>query len=159
MGTGVSDSKMGWEVDLRIMPELAAELAHIPPGQLMLIGHGQDGRGYAVSALGNAFREWCAAAGLPHFSAHGLRKAGAWRLAEAGTTEFEIMSFLAHCNTQEASRYTAAANRARLTSSGMAKLEKLVQPLGKLDNNGAKLLKYKQGWVVIPTGLEPVFLA
>ena len=133
--------KTGQDVDLPILPELAAELAHIPAGQLMLIGHGKNGRGYAVSALGNAFRDWCEAAGLPHCSAHGLRKAGARRLAEAGATEFEIMSFLAHRNTQEASRYTAAADRARLTSSGMAKLaeihENIVQPLGRLDNSKA----------------------
>ena len=131
--------KTGQEVDLPILPELAAELAQIPTRQLMLIGHGQDGRAYAVSALGNAFRDACAAASLPHCSAHGLRKAGARRLAEAGATEFQIMAFLAHRNTQEASRYTAAANRAELTTSGMAKLaqagEKVVQPFRKLDNS------------------------
>ncbi len=126
--------KTGQDVDLPILPALAAELAHVPANQMMLIGHGQDGRGYAVAALGNAFADWCREAGLPHCSAHGLRKAGARRLAEAGATEFEIMSFLAHRNTQEASRYTAAANRAKLTSSGMAKLEKVVQPFGGLDN-------------------------
>ena len=129
--------KTGQEVDLPILPELAAELVQIPARQLMLIGHGQEGRAYAVSALGNAFRDACAAAGLPHCSAHGLRKAGARRLAEAGATEFEVMSFLAHRNTQEASRYTAAANRAKLTSSGMAKLEKIVQPFRRLDKSGA----------------------
>ena len=32
------------------------------------------------------------------------------------------MAFLAHRTAKEASRYTAAANRAKLTSSGMAKL-------------------------------------
>ena len=132
--------KTGQEVDLPILPELAAELVQIPARQLMLIGHGKDGRAYAVSALGNAFRDACAAAGLPHCSAHGLRKAGARRLAEAGATEFEVMSFLAHRNTQEASRYTAAANRASLTSSGMAKLatgDKIVQPFRRLDKSGA----------------------
>ena len=129
--------KTGQEVDLPILSELAAELVQIPTGQLMLLGHGMDGRAYAVSALGNLFRDRCAVAGLPHCSAHGLRKAGARRLAEAGATEFEVMSFLAHRNTQEASRYTAAANRARLTSSGMAKLatgDKIVQPSRRLDN-------------------------
>ena len=32
------------------------------------------------------------------------------------------MAFLAHRTAKEASRYTAAANRARLTTTGMAKL-------------------------------------
>ena len=44
------------------------------------------------------------------------------RLAEHGATEWEVMAFLAHRAAKEASRYTAAANRAKLTSSGMAKL-------------------------------------
>ncbi len=127
--------KTGQDVDLPIMPELAAELAHVPANQMMLIGHSQNGRAYSVAGLGNAFADWCRDAGLPHCSAHGLRKAGARRLAEAGATEFEIMAFLAHKNTREAARYAMAANRSRLTSSGMAKLKKVVQPLRRLDNS------------------------
>ena len=130
--------KTGQDVDLPIMPELAAELAHVPANQMMLIGHGKDGRAYSVAGLGNAFADWCAEAGLPHCSAHGLRKAGARRLAEAGATEFEIMAFLAHKNTREASRYAMAANRSRLTTSGMTKLTKaggVVQPFRRLDNS------------------------
>ena len=115
--------KTGQEVDLPIMPELAKELAYLPPGQMMLLGAGKDARPYSVAGLGNWFREVCTAAGLPHCSAHGLRKAGARRLAEAGATEFEVMAFLAHGSAKEASRYTAAANRSKLNDAGMAKLD------------------------------------
>ena len=59
---------------------------------------------------------------MPHCAAHGLRKAGARRLAEAGGTEFEVMSFLGHRSAKLASRHVAAANRATLADSGMAKL-------------------------------------
>ena len=52
-----------------------------------------------------------------------MRKAGARRLAEAGATEFEVMSFLGHATAREASRYVAGANRATLATSGMAKLK------------------------------------
>ena len=83
----------------------------------------------------------CAEAGLNHCSAHGLRKAGARRLAEHGATEWEVMAFLAHRTAKEASRYTAAANRARLTTTGMAKLgadpERILSNLSdRLDNRG-----------------------
>ena len=128
--------KTGQDVDLPVMRELAAELAHVPANQMMLIGHGKDGRAYSVAGLGNAFADWCTEARLPHCSAHGLRKAGARRLAEAGATEFEIMAFLAHKNTREASRYAMAANRSTLTTSGMTKLTKaggVVQPFRRLD--------------------------
>ena len=73
-------------------------------------------------SFGNMFRGWVREAGLSGLAAHGLRKAGARRLAEAGATEFEVMSFLGHGTAREASRYVAAANRATLADSGMAKL-------------------------------------
>ena len=89
---------------------------------MMLLAHGTQAKGYTADSLGNWFRDMCAEADLPHCSAHGLRKAGARRLAEHGATEWEVIAFLAHRTAKEASRYTAAANRAKLTSSGMAKL-------------------------------------
>ena len=42
------------------------------------------------------------------------------------------MAFLAHRTAKEASRYTAAANRAKLTTTGMAKLG--AEPKQKLTN-------------------------
>ena len=102
----------------------------------------EDGlKGYANESFGNIFRRWCAKAGLSGLPVHGLRKAGARRLAEAGATEFEVMSFLGHGTAREASRYVAAANRATLADSGMAKLgaktgTKLSQPLREVGKNG-----------------------
>ena len=105
-----------------ILSELVRELAQLPPAQLVLLAHGKAAKPYSVDSLGNWFRDMCTAAGLPHCSAHGLRKAGARRLAEHGATEWEVMAFLAHRRAAEASRYVAAANRTKLTTSGMAKL-------------------------------------
>ena len=114
--------KTGQEVNLPILPELARELAHLPSTQMVLLARDDGVKGYAVESFGNLFRGWCNEAGLPGCSAHGLRKAGARRLAEASATEFEVMSFLGHATAREASRYVAAANRATLADSGMAKL-------------------------------------
>ena len=114
--------KTGQEVDLPILPELAAELAHLPADQMMLISRNDGMKGYTPESLGNWFRDRCTEVGLPHCAAHGLRKAGARRLAEAGASEYEVMSFLGHRSAKMASRYVAAANRATLATSGMAKL-------------------------------------
>ena len=114
--------KTGQEVDLPILSELARELALIPRTQMVLLAHGQDAKSYSATPLGNWFRDRCREAGLTLCTSHGLRKAGARRLAEAGATEWEVMAFLAHRTAKEASRYTAAANRAILTTSGMARL-------------------------------------
>ena len=124
--------KTGVEVNLPILPELARELAHLPPDQMMLLAHGSHGKVYGAASFGNWFRERCVEAGLSHCSAHGLRKAGARRLAEHGATENELAAFLAHSSTREAARYTAAADRSRLTDSAMAKLG--TEPAQKLSN-------------------------
>jgi hypothetical protein len=86
--------------------------------------------GYTVESLGNWFRDCCNAAGVPG-SLHGLRKAGATRLANAGATPDEIRAFLAHETNAQGATYTKAADRARLGDSGMAKLSNLPAKLDK----------------------------
>lgn len=123
-------SKTGIAADLPILPELAAELARLDRGTLLFLTH-TGGRPYKPETLANWFKDACKAAGLPHCTAHGLRKAGATRLAEAGATEWEVMAFLAHKTPHEAATYTKAAGRAKLADSGMKKLP----PLQKTGGN------------------------
>ena len=128
-----SRQKTGQAVIIPILPKLALELERIPPTRLPLLAHGRPERPYTARALGALFRRWCTEAGLPdHCRSHGLRKAGARRLAEAGATEFQVMAFLGHKTPTEAARYTAAANRTKLAASGMAKLR--VIPRTELSN-------------------------
>lgn len=134
--------KTSQEVDLPILPELAKELALIPRMQMVLLAHGREAKSYSATPLGNWFRDRCKEAGLAECTSHGLRKAGARRLAEAGATEWEVMAFLAHRTAREASRYVAAANRSKLTTTGMAKLgtkpEQILSNLPeRLDKRGA----------------------
>ncbi len=116
------------------MPELAEELARIPRDRLMFLTHGPDARPYMPETLGNWFRDQCNAASVPG-SLHGLRKAGATRLANAGATPDEIRAFLAHETNAQGATYTKAADRARLGDSGMAKLSNLS---ARLDKTGEK---------------------
>ncbi|MFG6545369.1 tyrosine-type recombinase/integrase [Sulfitobacter sp. 1A13730] len=107
--------------DLPILPELAEELLQLPDDQELLIAKDRSDKPYAAASLGNWFRKRCAEAGVPG-SLHGLRKAGATRLADAGATEWEIASYLAHASTKHAAVYTKKADRTRLADSGFAKL-------------------------------------
>ena len=59
---------------------------------------------------------------LRHCSAHGLRKAAARRLAEAGCSTHEIAAITGHASLKEVARYTEAADRKRLAQSAMAKV-------------------------------------
>lgn len=114
--------------DMPILPELAEELRHVPKDRMLFVTQDKSDKPYAVASLGNWFRDRCAEANVPG-SLHGLRKAGATRLADAGASEWEIASYLAHSDTTQAAVYTKKANRARLADSGFAKLN-----AGKVSN-------------------------
>ncbi|MDW3182168.1 tyrosine-type recombinase/integrase [Roseobacter sp.] len=87
---------------------------------------------YKVTSFGNWFRDRCREADVPG-SIHGLRKAGATRLAKAGASDCEIASYLAHTDTAQASVYTKAANRWKPADSGFEKSEKLSNSSEELD--------------------------
>jgi integrase len=83
------------------------------------------GKPFSAAGFGNWFRELCNQANLPaSCSAHGLRKAAARRLAEAGCTAHQIMSMTGHKTLREVTRYTEAADRRGLAAVAMSKLEK-----------------------------------
>jgi integrase len=104
-----------------VLPELAEALAAMPAENLTFLVR-ENGRQFTDSTLGRWFRERCDEAGLKGYSAHGLRKAACVRLAEAGCTEHEIMSFSGHLSLAEVARYTKEANRAKMAVSAAAKL-------------------------------------
>lgn len=114
--------KTGGVADMPILPELEEELALVPRDRMLfLVREDGSGRAHTANGLGTWFAKQRAKAGVPG-SLHGLRKAGAVRLAEAGASEQEIMCFLGHTHPGTASVYVRAANRARMTDSGLARL-------------------------------------
>jgi Phage integrase family len=75
------------------------------------------GRPFTPAGFGNWLRDQCDQANLHHCSAHGLRKATAAALAEAGATAHEIAAVTGHMSLEEIERYTRAA---RMTSPHLA---------------------------------------
>lgn len=120
--------------DLPILPELAEEIARLPAEQNLFITQENSLLPYKVTSFGNWFRKRCREAGVPG-ALHGLRKAGATRLADAGASEWEIASYLAHTDTTQARIYTRKANRSKLADSGFEKLGKLSNPSRVLDRD------------------------
>ena len=74
---------------------------------------------YRGNDFSEQFRKWSDDAGLPHCSAHGLRKAGCRRMAEAGYTAHEIAAWSGHATLDEVSRYTKAVDQERLARIAM----------------------------------------
>ncbi|ACL62096.1 tyrosine-type recombinase/integrase [Methylobacterium nodulans] len=96
-----------------ILPQLAASIAATKTGDLAFIVR-MDGHPFVKEGFGNWFREACRAAKVPG-SAHGLRKAGARRAAEAGATEMQLNALFGwRPGSRESATYTRTADNARL---------------------------------------------
>ena len=54
---------------------------------------------------------------------HGLRKAGAKNLAEAGATEYQLMAVMGWTNPAQAMKYIEAARRRKMATGAYDKLE------------------------------------
>jgi integrase len=80
--------KVPKSMELPLLPQLEAVIAATVTGEsTFLVTDQAKPKGFTSNGFGNRFREWCDQAGLPHCSAHGLRKAGACIAAEGGATE------------------------------------------------------------------------
>ncbi len=117
---------------------------------------------FSVKGFGNMMSNAIDEAGLPaRCKPHGLRKAAARRLAEAGCSASEIMSITGHKTLAEVERYTRAAEQERLARRAIKRQSE--HKSGKLDSekvaNSDGLIEIASiiGKVALPTGIEPVF--
>lgn len=113
--------KTGEWVSVPIHPDLRKELRMAPKANMTFLLT-EYGRPFSPAGFGNWFRTQCDLAGLPQCSAHGLRKAAARRLAEAGATHEEIKSITGHRTDKEVSRYVAEASQLKLSAQAMKKI-------------------------------------
>ena len=92
----------------------------MPKGQLLFVTY-SGGLAYKATTFGNWLKDRAVESGVTANGAntHGLRKAGATRLANHGATEWEIAAYLAHEDTKLTSKYVKKANRSILGASGM----------------------------------------
>lgn len=105
-------------LSLPILPELQTAIDATPIGDLAFLVT-EFGKPFTSNGFGNWMRKRCDQAGLPHCSAHGLRKAGASIAAENGATERQLMAIYGWSTMKEAARYTKAARQKVLAASGM----------------------------------------
>ena len=82
------------------------------------------GKPFSKKSLPGKMRRWCDAAQLGHCSSHGLRKACARRLAEAGCSSSEIMAITGHRSLREVDRYTRGVDQRKQASAAVLKMER-----------------------------------
>ena len=105
------------DVEIRILPPLAASLAAAPVGKTTFIAR-MDCKPMNVGTFGAWFRAASRAAGVPG-SCHGLRKALAVRLAESGAGPLEIGSILGNAL---GAFYAKKANKRTLGDAALGRL-------------------------------------
>jgi hypothetical protein len=72
-------------------------------------------------ALSQRVSKWFQQAGCPGITAHSVRKWLATKMAEAGATEYELMSWFGWRDPKEARPYVQAANRRKMAQSAYDK--------------------------------------
>jgi integrase len=119
----VQQIKTGHPLKIPMHSALRVVIAETAASQMTFLVAKGD-RPFTAGGFGFWFRKQCNAAGLPHCSSHGLRKAAARRLAEAGCTALEIAAITGHASLHEIVRYTKAADQERLAEEAIRKVEK-----------------------------------
>jgi integrase len=118
----VQQQKTGTALDVPLHSELARVLEGTPSEHLTLLTT-QYGKAFTVDGFGGRFKDWCRKAGVPDLSAHGLRKACATRLADAGCSVHEIAAVTGHKKLADLEVYTRAADQKRLAKAAIGKIK------------------------------------
>jgi integrase len=130
----VRQQKTNTPLTIPMHPKLLEELATTQRDRLTFLLT-EQGKPFSAAGFGNWFRDVCDEAGLKGLSAHGLRKAAARRLAEAGCTAHEIKAVTGHKRLADVDLYTAKANQTHLADAAFVKQIEAEhrKPTGKLD--------------------------
>ena len=124
----VRQQKTGAQLAIPLHATLKAELDRLPKDNLTFLITAA-GKPFSAVGFSNWFTECAREAGLPaNSSPHGLRKAAARWLAEAGCSTLEIAAITGHASLKEVERYTKSAAQAHLAKSAMATLSRVKGP-------------------------------
>jgi integrase len=132
---GVEQSVHGWEFTQykgRNKKPVRLWIPTLQPLQDLIDATPSKGLAYLETSFGKSFtrkgfqtqfKRWCVEAGLPHCSAHGLRKAAATVAAERGATPYQLMAIFGWQTLTQAMGYTKAAEQKRLAAASMHLLD------------------------------------
>jgi integrase len=124
-----------------LLPILKQIIADSPCGKMTFL-ETAHGKPFTPAGFGNWFRDRCDEAGLPHCTAHGLKKAGATIAAENGATTRQLMAMFDWETPSMAEVYTRSAEQKRLAGEAMF--------LISLDRSGNENCRTEQPGAVSP---------
>jgi integrase len=124
----VTQDKTGTKLWLALHGDLLAALAAWPRQDAAIVSTAW-GKPFTTKGLGNKMADAFDAAGLPkRCVTHGLRKAAARRLAEAGCSTKEIAAVTGHRSLAEVERYTKGADQRLLNQAANSRLKSRERP-------------------------------
>ncbi len=135
-----TEDKTGLELAIPVHPELRRIIDATPSKHLTFLVT-ELGAPFTAAGFGNWFRGRCNEAGLPHCSFHGLRKAAATRLIDAGCDVVEAAAITGHASLKELQRYIETRDRKRAARRAMRKLisgTPVSNPIIRFDNQAKK---------------------
>lgn len=106
---------------VRIEPHLRQALKATPLGDTTYLIT-DLGKAFTIAGFGNKMRDWCNAAGLPHCSAHGLRKASAVAFAESGASAPEMCAVFGWSKLETAEIYIREAQKRVMAENAYTRL-------------------------------------
>lgn len=117
----------GKTLQIALHPALVDIIAASPTDHLtyLITAYGAP---FTANGFGNWFRDRCDLAGLPQCSAHGLKKAGLRRGAEAGATVHQLQAMSGNATLGELNTYTRDADQARLARQAVELVAKAFPP-------------------------------
>ncbi|TDQ19902.1 site-specific integrase [Phyllobacterium brassicacearum] len=81
------------------------------------------GRPFSIKGLGNRVSDWFTQAGLPHLTAHSVRKGLATNMAENEATDLMLEGMFGWKDAKTSKIYTRNAQRARLARQAVSKID------------------------------------
>jgi len=118
----IKAGKTGKDGSIPVAPQMLEAIVAMPPNGTMFFLATHKGLPFSAAGFGNFFKDACIEAGLPHCSAHGLRKAIMRRMADLnlGNQTMKAISF--HSGDDEVALYTRDANQKRLADDAISAL-------------------------------------
>ena len=118
---------------IKILAPLAAALDAMTDEKHLTYLVTRTGKSFTPAGFGNWFRDRCNDAGLPHCTAHGLRKAMARRLAETGATTMQGRAVTGHRSDAMFIHYAAKASRESMADEA---LDRMADRMGLANDDG-----------------------
>jgi integrase len=116
-----TEDKTGLELAIPVHPELRRIIDATPSKNLTFLVT-ELGARFTAAGFGGWFRDRCNEASLRHCSFHGLRKAAATRLIDAGCDVVEAAAITGHASLKELQRYIETRDRRKAAKRAMRKL-------------------------------------